>query len=435
MHNFIRTSRHSLKFSNKHKLEELNDFIKEYRRVSKLYLNYLWDNNFQFSYSKNSKITTLHFDSKTQLELPTMLSTVKINQDINLETTLSARALKCCITQVLSIVRGDVEKQRKRHYIISQLRSKSKKIPKKLRKATRINKPVKPDLSDLNQELNSICIDLKETNNHFDAFVRLKSFSTIRNKTINLPVQYHRNSNKWSKQGKRLNSFLITDKDVQIRYEIQHKSKKSKKSKVVGADQGLKDVVTLSDKQVTPKQDVHSHSLESITKKISRKKKGSLSFSKAQAHRKNFINYSINRLNLTDISELRLENIRNIRYKKRTSRYMAHWMNTLIRDKLKRRCEEEEVLLTLQSSAYRSQRCSECGLVRKSNRKSKVYLCKNCGLEIDADLNASLNHQQDLPDISFDLRKLNLNRKGFFWSSKGFYSLTGEELTVPLSKK
>ncbi|KKN16280.1 hypothetical protein LCGC14_0977350, partial [marine sediment metagenome] len=37
-----------------------------------------------------------------------------------------------------------------------------------------------------------------------------------------------------------------------------------------------------------------------------------------------------------------------------------------------------------------------------------------CGLELDADYNASLNHQHDLPDIPHALRKLNLNRKGFF---------------------
>jgi predicted nucleic acid-binding Zn ribbon protein len=79
-------------------------------------------------------------------------------------------------------------------------------------------------------------------------------------------------------------------------------------------------------------------------------------------------------------------------------------------------------------------RCYAFG-VYKSQRKGKIYSCKNCGLEIDADINAALNHQQDLPDIPYDLRRLNLNRVGFFWKTTGFYSLTGEEITVSLPKK
>ena len=34
----------------------------------------------------------------------------------------------------------------------------------------------------------------------------------------------------------------------------------------------------------------------------------------------------------------------------------------------------------VQSSAYRSQRCSGCGIVRKQNRIGKVYKCNNCNL-------------------------------------------------------
>jgi len=145
--------------------------------------------------------------------------------------------------------------------------------------------------------------------------------------------------------------------------------------------------------------------------------------------------WSINQLNFLNIKELRYEKVKNLRYKSKSSRYLSHWTYTEISDKLARMCEEQEVLFVSQSSVYRSQRCSQCGLVRKSQRKGKVYLCKNCGLEIDADVNASLNHQQDLPDIPYGLRRLNLNRSGFFWKTDGFYDLTGEELIVSLPKK
>ena len=41
--------------------------------------------------------------------------------------------------------------------------------------------------------------------------------------------------------------------------------------------------------------------------------------------------------------------------------------------------------------AYTSQRCSACGLVKKSNRKNQsTYRC-SCGLSLNADLNAARN--------------------------------------------
>ncbi len=41
---------------------------------------------------------------------------------------------------------------------------------------------------------------------------------------------------------------------------------------------------------------------------------------------------------------------------------------------------------------YTSQRCHNCGVVRKANRKSQsVYHCQKCGVEKNADVNAALN--------------------------------------------
>jgi len=115
---------------------------------------------------------------------------------------------------------------------------------------------------------------------------------------------------------------------------------------------------------------------------------------------------------------------------------MSHWCNPEIRDKLKSRCEELNVSVVEQSCAYRSQRCSSCGSVRKSNRKGKLYSCRNCGYECDADLNAARNHLGDLPSVpkGFLGRKLNLG-DGFFWKESGFYTFDGAELVSPALQK
>jgi len=49
-----------------------------------------------------------------------------------------------------------------------------------------------------------------------------------------------------------------------------------------------------------------------------------------------------------------------------------------------------EVIRT--SEEYTSQTCSSCGIVRKANRKHRgLYVCKACGMVLNADVNASLN--------------------------------------------
>ena len=114
---------------------------------------------------------------------------------------------------------------------------------------------------------------------------------------------------------------------------------------------------------------------------------------------------------------------------------MSAWTNAEIISAINNRCEELGVQVKLQSATYRSQRCSHCGLVRKANRKEKVYKCKGCGFTLDADLNGARNHAIELPSIPYALRRLKLNRKGFYWKSNGFFNLDGSDLRVPDTSK
>ena len=44
------------------------------------------------------------------------------------------------------------------------------------------------------------------------------------------------------------------------------------------------------------------------------------------------------------------------------------------------------------NEAYTSQRCSQCGLVSKTNRQSRgLYVCNECGVRLNADHNAARN--------------------------------------------
>ena len=100
----IRTSKiYFTKDLNDDKSKKLSSFIKEYRKAANLYLNYLWDNDIIY----NNKIFSIQ---KQLLDVPMFLGKENIP---NFQTNLSARALKCCLTQVLGYVSMVVKKKTK----------------------------------------------------------------------------------------------------------------------------------------------------------------------------------------------------------------------------------------------------------------------------------------------------------------------------------
>jgi putative transposase len=107
-----------------------------------------------------------------------------------------------------------------------------------------------------------------------------------------------------------------------------------------------------------------------------------------------FINQELKKLNFDNIKELVIEDLKNVKFKSKLSKNindkLSYWIYSYIIKKLDMLCDENGVLLTKVNPAYTSQKCSNCGVIDKSNRKGEVYQC-NCGLLIDADYNASIN--------------------------------------------
>lgn len=421
MSKIIKASKHSIMFSNTGKLGLYHDFITEYRRVAFFIVDSMWNKGYSFEeITKDGEIIQKEFNvAKNLLELPKYIDYSRFV----IETSLTARALSSLVTQLVGVLKASVEKQRKRLYMLEKLkedgvcREKRKKLIEKIK----TNIPQKPNVSNLNPELSSKCCTLEDsTDSSFDAFLVLKS--ALKNtKAMYLPVNLHKHSKKLESNGyERMTSFLLSDSYANIRWSKEKPEYKTE-GEIVGADQGAKTVLTLSDKQSTM-SDIHGHTLDSIMNKMSRLKKGSNAFRRAQEHRKNYINWSIKQLNLDNVKEIKLEDIWSIGYKNPRSRFLSHFTNTLIRDKVIDIGEELGVLVTPQESTYMSQRCSCCGLVRKANRKGKSYTCNYCGKMMDADYNAACNHVANLPEIPYTLREMKLNRgSGFFWNPDGFF--------------
>lgn len=398
----IKSTTSSIKFTNTGKQNILHQFIDEYRNVVSKFIDILWEKE----------------------KVPVLISKELYS---TVDTWLSARMMQCAGKQASGIVRGTQVKQKRRLFVINKL--KEEKLFVKARKLQKIYDETsisKPNIKDVCPELDSRFIEIDLDNQtSFDGWIRLGS---IGNRIIfNIPFKKSKHFNKMLDKGKIKSGIRLSKKQITFMFDLPDVEKKEVGS-TVGIDIGQKTVISCSNGHMSDK-DIHGHDLQSITDKICRKKKGSKGFKKATEHRKNYINYTINQLNLEGVKEVKLENMRDMRRCRKTNRKLSHWTYTDIFSKLESKCLEQGVLVTKISPTYTSKRCSECGWTRRNNRNGKEFRCNQCGFTLDADLNASRNIASNLKPISYKKRQLYDIKTGFYWYE------VGEETVVPLVQK
>lgn len=92
-----------------------------------------------------------------------------------------------------------------------------------------------------------------------------------------------------------------------------------------------------------------------------------------------------------------LENLKNIRdnskiFRKEQCGVINSWSFYQLECFLKYKAEAHNCAIAYVDARYTSQKCSVCGTVDKSNRKTQAHFkCTKCGFEIHADLNAARN--------------------------------------------
>ena len=269
-------------------------------------------------------------------------------------------------------------------------------------------------------------------------------------------------------------SILVSKEGIEVRLKLKPLARKSEfKNKIVGIDQGQRKLftavsvstaVTLETagnedtagqvisceqqlrrsyanektlKETDLINQLHSYAQRStyneVCDKIARRQKGSKGFKRAQEHRKNLINQSVNILAELfefedDVTEVRLEKLRRLGDGKKKSRKLQAFNYADLRHKLERKCQETNVQFTETSNAYRSQRCSLCGFVHKKNRLNggEEFKCIKCGYTADADYNSAKNQVANLSPIYVNARQ---NRKRYqsLARTTGFYWRVSEE--------
>jgi IS605 OrfB family transposase len=337
----------------------------------------------------------------------------EITDLIQSKTWLKSRILQCIAKQVSGIVRGTKSKQNKRLFVHAKLLKQGKtEEAQELWEVIEENWPTKPKIQNIYPELDSRFIKViwsKTTG--FDGWIRIHQLGF--DHPILLPFKKTSHFNKLTKLSELRPGLRLGRNQIFFNFKFEDVPKINK-GNTLGVDVGIKKVFVSSDGQfgITDKD---GWNLGLIQERLDKRKNRSKNFRQTQTHRKNFINWSVKRLNLSGVKELIVEDLTNMRKGQKVSGWMSHWSYSLIFDKLEQRCEENGVRITYIEPAYTSQRCNQCGWVQKVNRSGEKFKCKACGFELDADLNAAKNISLNLPTLS--RKKVgNSNRTGFYWN-------------------
>ena len=393
---YIRTSTTSLKFTNKEKLAQLRELVLEYNRLLNEFIKYYWCKNFQ--------------------NLPRFCSSSDYNQFQS--EILNSKMLQACGKQALAIVRSTLQKQKQRLFVYNQLLAAGKineanKLKKKIDSVNiscpKLDKIIPVQLNEYT------CQIYLENPNSFDGWLKVQSSKRVGGKlkklSLLIPFKRTKHFNKKFKDGKLLKGVRISLNEISFCFEFQTQYKTE--GETLGIDLGISDLYNCSDGQKSGK--LNGKDLAQIQKELSRKRKGSKAFSHKQKERENYIRWSIKQLDLSRVSLLRREDLKNVFKYKRTCRFMQAWAYAQIISYLESYCEEQNVSVLPIKPGYTSQRCFLFGWVQKSNRKGKVFKCKSCGYTADADYNASCNISLSLQALPASLRQTKANIKGFYW--------------------
>jgi len=174
----------------------------------------------------------------------------------------------------------------------------------------------------------------------------------------------------------------------------------------IGIDVGLKNVVTLSDGTAIqyPRYYVQSEKKLSVAQRnLSRKKKGSANRRKAKAkvaklhqkiqhHRDEFLHQVSRKLvDSADLIVFENLNISGMLKNHHLAKHIQdHAWGKLIQFTQSKAAKAGKVV-ELVDARYTSQKCSKCGILVPKTLADRVHHCPKCGLEMDRDLNASLN--------------------------------------------
>ncbi len=174
----------------------------------------------------------------------------------------------------------------------------------------------------------------------------------------------------------------------------------------IGVDVGLKSLVALSTGETIdyPRYYVRAEKkLEVAQRNLSRKEKGSANRRKAKAkvaklhqkiqhHRDEFLHQVSKKLvDSADLIVFENLNISGMLKNHHLAKHIQdHAWGKLIQF-TQSKAAKAGTIVELVDARYTSQKCSKCGIMVPKTLADRTHICSNCGLEINRDINASVN--------------------------------------------
>ena len=357
----IRVSKHSLKFSNKEKIQKLEKFFELYKLTLIDYIN-------QIKVGK--------------LPLKTMLTTSACPNS----AIIHSRHKQLAYKQASEIIRSNLIQIQKRTYNkYKKLYYKCiknnihKSFTDKHFKDLNINylKRININLKNLSITLNENLFNVQEGNS-FDEFIKvfLPWFKEgkKRAETINFPLKQHKHSlnfknNNWLRKSSIQLKFKSGNYYLNIFWEKEFIKKENKFK--VGIDQGY-------NKLISDSNGVHwGKELKSIYIQLANKKHGSKNYNQLLAYKRNKINEVVNRFIETyKDTDIVCEDLNRVKHAsklyKSTNNKLQYWSYKQVLDKLNSLSELKGFKLIKVEPAYTSQICSKCGQIIKANRNRRT---------------------------------------------------------------
>ena len=176
----------------------------------------------------------------------------------------------------------------------------------------------------------------------------------------------------------------------------------------VGIDRGIKQLAVLSTNKFFSGKKIKtiSHRYERIRSMLQAKKhSGKRHLGKIKAKEQRFrrdVNHTITKQIVNSLESgstvvlEKLTGIRNAKMRKKQRRELNKWNFFQFEQFLKYKAMAKGIAVEYTPARYTSQKCSRCGTILRSNRKSQsLYVCNQCFLHLNADLNASRNIRQN----------------------------------------
>lgn len=379
----IRSSRHILKYQTQTKSNTLDQIWSNFEVDLKHYLDLILTNKLPLERNLSSKLLPINIIKHSQWR-------------------------QVIYKSASEIVRSQIKSAEERRYktykfLYSKcLRTKRhKNFTNKRFKELNLN-PIReshwfktPEIKSFSISIDQRLFDIDRSSVEFDEFIKIKSpyFHTDKKIaiTIKLPIRHHKHSLKF-KSWTRKKTIRLVKVNNQYHFDFVYEKEPPPlrpSGHSIGIDLGYNKLLACSDGQIL------GEDLKSVYNKIYRRQKKSKSRERSLRERTILTNQAINKLDLTDINHIKVEDLDFTPGKGKKTKQpkgkLHHWIYSQALTKLGMFCEENGILFTKRDPAYTSQACSACDNIDKSSLHGEIYWCVRCSMLMGAHLNASIN--------------------------------------------